>query len=329
MQLITPVALPSTAIRLTPRSVVMCAGSCFADHMGERLRQSLPPQAVCVNPSGVLYNPISLSLSLDAWMQPSPTLLDEGMFQAGDRQFRHWLFSTRFEAATPELLRPIIKEAHQQAHSHLLRSQVLFITFSTDHVFFLQTPDGNELPVANCHKMPSRLFSEQVVSGQAMLERWQHTLRQLHVICPQLHVVFTLSPYRYVKHGLHQNALSKARLLLLIDALCETFPFVEYFPAYEIITDELRDYRFYAPDMLHPSEQAVDYVWERFRTHYFTPALSEFAHEQAQLLRDESHRPLHPESETYRLFQLRCQERRIAFEQKWGLHSEIHSTNSQ
>lgn len=328
MQLITPVALPSTAIRLTPRSVVMCAGSCFADHMGERLRQSLPPQAVCVNPSGVLYNPISLSLSLDAWIQPSPTLLDEGMFQAGDRQFRHWLFSTRFEAATPELLRPIIKEAHQQAHSHLLRSQVLFITFSTDHVFFLQTPDGNELPVANCHKMPSRLFSEQVVSGQAMLERWQHTLRQLHVICPQLHVVFTLSPYRYVKHGLHQNALSKARLLLLIDALCETFPFVEYFPAYEIITDELRDYRFYAPDMLHPSEQAVDYVWERFRTHYFTPALSEFAHEQAQLLRDESHRPLHPESETYRLFQLRCQERRIAFEQKWGLHSEIHSTTS-
>lgn len=328
MQLITPVALPSTAIRLTPRSVVMCAGSCFADHMGERLRQSLPPQAVCVNPSGVLYNPISLSLSLDAWMQPSPTLLDEGMFQAGDRQFRHWLFSTRFEAATPELLRPIIKEAHQQAHSHLLRSQVLFITFSTDHVFFLQTPDGNELPVANCHKMPSRLFSEQVVSGQAMLERWQHTLRQLHVICPQLHVVFTLSPYRYVKHGLHQNALSKARLLLLIDTLCETFPFVEYFPAYEIITDELRDYRFYAPDMLHPSEQAVDYVWERFRTHYFTPALSEFAHEQAQLLRDESHRPLHPESETYRLFQLRCQERRIAFEQKWGLHSEIHSTTS-
>lgn len=296
--------------------------------MGERLRQSLPPQAVCVNPSGVLYNPISLSLSLDAWMQPSPTLLDEGMFQAGDRQFRHWLFSTRFEAATPELLRPIITEAHQQAHSHLLRSQVLFITFSTDHVFFLQTPDGNELPVANCHKMPSRLFSEQVVSGQAMLERWQHTLRQLHVICPQLHVVFTLSPYRYVKHGLHQNALSKARLLLLIDALCETFPFVEYFPAYEIITDELRDYRFYAPDMLHPSEQAVDYVWERFRTHYFTPALSEFAHEQAQLLRDESHRPLHPESETYRLFQLRCQERRIAFEQKWGLHSEIHSTTS-
>lgn len=328
MQLITPVALPSTAIRLTPRSVVMCAGSCFADHMGERLQQSLPPQAVCVNPSGVLYNPISLSLSLDAWMQPSPTLLDEGMFQAGNRQFRHWLFSTRFEAATPELLRPIIKEAHQQAHSHLLRSQVLFITFSTDHVFFLQTPDGNELPVANCHKMPSRLFSEQVVSGQAMLERWQHTLRQLHVICPQLHVVFTLSPYRYVKHGLHQNALSKARLLLLIDALCETFPFVEYFPAYEIITDELRDYRFYAPDMLHPSEQAVDYVWERFRTHYFTPALSEFAHEQAQLLRDESHRPLHPESETYRLFQLRCQERRIAFEQKWGLHSEIHSTTS-
>ena len=328
MQLITPVALPSTAIRLTPRSVVMCAGSCFADHMGERLRQSLPPQAVCVNPSGVLYNPIRLSLSLDAWMQPSPTLLDEGMFQAGDRQFRHWLFSTRFEAATPELLRPIITEAQKQAHSHLLRSQVLFITFSTDHVFFLQTPDGNELPVANCHKMPSRLFSEQVVSGQAMLERWQHTLRQLHVICPQLHVVFTLSPYRYVKHGLHQNALSKARLLLLIDALCETFPFVEYFPAYEIITDELRDYRFYAPDMLHPSEQAVDYVWERFRTHYFTPALSEFAHEQAQLLRDESHRPLHPESETYRLFQLRCQERRIAFEQKWGLHSEIHSTTS-
>ena len=329
MQLLTPVALPPTAIRLTPRSVVLCVGSCFADHMGERLRQSLPPQAVCVNPSGVLYNPVSLSLSLDAWMQPCPTQPEEGMFQAGDRRFRHWLYSTRFEAATPEQLRPVIAAAHSQAHSHLLRSQVLFVTFSTDHVFFLQCPDGKELPVANCHKMPSRLFSERTVSQQAMLEHWQHTLRQLHALCPQLRVVFTLSPYRYAKHGFHESALSKARLLLLIDALQQTHPFVEYFPAYEIILDELRDYRFFASDMLHPSEQAIDYVWERFRTHYFTPALSEFAHEQAQLLRDESHRPLHPESEAYRRFLLRCQERRQAFEEKWGLHSENHSTNSQ
>ena len=132
-----------------------------------------------------------------------------------------------------------------------------------------------------------------------------------------LKVVFTLSPYRYRKYGMVENARVKARLLLLIDALCRRFEGAAYFPAYEIVTDELRDYRFYKEDMLHPSDQAVGYVWERFREWTFTPEMDEFAREWQSIARASAHRPLHPESEEHKRFVQTMESRRQLFRQKW------------
>ena len=162
------------------------------------------------------------------------------------------------------------------------------------------------------------MFDEVILDPEQLKEMWDMLLYQLKHIRPELKVVFTLSPYRYYKYGMHENALSKARLLLLIDYLCRTHEQASYFPAYEIITDELRDYRFYAPDMLHPTEQAADYVWERFSDWTFTDEMKIYARERQALQRDLNHRPLNPDSTASILFKEKVEARLKLFEKKWN-----------
>lgn len=316
MQLLTPVELPPQRLQLTPHSKVVLAGSCFAEHMGERLARCLGRKQVCANPFGVMYNPESLCGALADWMQPEAPHWEADMFQHPEGGYRHWHFATRFEAESPDALCGVLQEAWQEGHRALAEADVLFVTLSTDHAYY-RVGGESVRAVANCHKMPARLLHERVLPPEAMLAAWRNVLARLLAQRPELKVVLTVSPYRYAKHGMHASALSKARLLLLADALQQEFDRVLYFPAFEIVTDELRDYRFYAPDMLHPSEQAVDYVWQRFAEWAFTPQLKEFARERMQLLRDAEHRPLHPDSEAHRHFLQRMRERREAFERKW------------
>lgn len=135
---------------------------------------------------------------------------------------------------------------------------------------------------------------------------------------PGLQVVWTVSPYRYAKYGLHASQLAKARLLLAVDALCATDERSVYFPAYELLLDELRDYRYYARDLLHPSDTAVELIGERFADWCFAPALHTFARERARLLRAHQHRPLHPESDAHRAFRAKLRHEAELFKAKWG-----------
>ena len=153
------------------------------------------------------------------------------------------------------------------------------------------------------------------MSVEEIVSSWQALLSRLP---ERMKVVFTVSPYRYAKYGMHGNRLSKATLLLAVDALCRADDRCLYFPAYEIVLDELRDYRFYAPDMLHVSEQGIDYVWERFRTWAFTEEMTTFAREWADIQKALAHRPLHPDSEAFRRFETATKERLRQFEARWG-----------
>ena len=200
----------------------------------------------------------------------------------------------------------------------LLQADVVALTLSTDHVFTLVADGAEGVPVANSHKEPQSRFAERVLTIDEMLTPWRTALLTLRSLVPAVRVVMTLSPYRYAKHGMHGNALSKAQLLLLIDALTHAVDGVDYFPAYEIVLDELRDYRFYAPDMLHPSEQAVDYVWERFKNWCFSADLQRYAAERVALLRAEAHRPLHPGSEAHRRFAEALAQKQAAFRARWA-----------
>lgn len=194
--------------------------------------------------------------------------------------------------------------------------RVAFLTLGTNHVYRLKAT--GEI-VDNCEKRPQHLFQEEVLSVDECADYLRQSVDLLRSIYPDVHVVLTVSPIRYRKYGYHGSQLSKATLLLAIDKLIHQTSSVSlhYFPAYELVLDELRDYRFYAPDMLHPSVQAVDYIWERLVDSYFSPAAKDFLADWHPLKQALAHKPFHADSPEYRTFHEQTQQRLAAFRQKY------------
>ena len=178
--------------------------------------------------------------------------------------------------------------------------RMAFLTLGTNHVYILK--ETGEV-VDNCQKRPQRLFEEKALDVSQCVEVLRSAVEILRDQCPDVRVVVTVSPIRYAKYGYHGSALSKAVLLLSAEKLTEMFPeTVSYFPAYEIVNDELRDYRFYQPDMLHPSDQTVEYIWQQFVDAYFSHRAKAFLREWKPIKEALGHRPFNPESEAYRQF---------------------------
>jgi len=315
-------------MKLTPKSKVVFLGSCFATHMGSRLASCLPKRNVAVNPMGVMYNPASISQLLHLLLPPHRTFPQYPLFVADDGLWRHWYCSSLFAEKKRTSLTNKLRDIYKTAQGVLNKCDAILVTFSTDTVFRLKEGRMAGKVAANCHKQPASMFSEEICPMSEMQAAWNRVLKKITMLCPTTHVIFTLSPYRYTKHGLHENALSKARLLILIDALCKNRECASYFPAFEIITDELRDYRFYNADMLHPSEQAIDYVWEKFQNWAFSPELKEYALDRQKILRDLAHRPLHPDTTAAVKFAASIKEKEKAFKKKWG-ETVTMQTNSE
>ena len=176
---------------------------------------------------------------------------------------------------------------------------VAFLTLGTNHVYRLK--ETGEI-VDNCQKRPHHLFQEEELSVPQCVDALAQAVELLLKRNPAVRVVVTVSPIRYAKYGYHLSQLSKATLLMAADELARRYSCVTYFPAYEIVLDELRDYRFYLPDMLHPSQQAVDYIWERLVESFFSPRAKQFLKEWKPVKEALAHRPFHPESQEYQLF---------------------------
>jgi hypothetical protein len=184
-----------------------------------------------------------------------------------------------------------------QLYTFLSESRFLFVTLGTNVCYRLRETG---LTVTNCHKMPGAMFEEYRLSTSKCATALADVVDMAQRLNPALHVVFTVSPYRYRKYGFHGSQLSKATLLLAVDEVCRRFPSsCTYLPVYEMFMDELRDYRFYAADMLHPSDQAVDYIWERLVDSYFSPAAKAFLDEWRPLKQTLAHKPFHPEAPEY------------------------------
>lgn len=303
--------LPADGPHLRPESRVMLMGSCFAEHVGRRMAGA--GLRAEVNPFGVLYNPESLRLALTALLDGLPG--DEVFFEGRDGLWHSWLHSGAFSAPTREACRRAVTERLDAAARALTQTDVLFVTFGTADVYTLA--DGR--PVANCHKEPPATFGHRRLSVEETVASWLRLLARLRTVNAGLQVVLTVSPYRYAKLGLHGSQLTKAVLLLAADGICRGAEGCFYFPAYEIVTDELRDYRFYDRDMLHPSAQAVDYVWERLACWCFDEQMQAFLAEQEALDRDLGHRPLHPGSAAHLRFLRAVGERleRLAAARPW------------
>jgi lysophospholipase L1-like esterase len=286
MEFRTQVAIQEPPFHIEPCEEILFVGSCFADAIGQRFREEAFP--VTVNPYGVMYNPASILHTVEKWKV--------------ERE--------KWKEHTPNMA---------------------FLTLGTNHVYRLK--ETGEI-VDNCEKRPAALFQEEQLSVDQCADYLRQTIDLLRSVNPDIHVVLTVSPIRYRKYGYHESQLSKATLLLAIEQLVATTPAgfltdgqsvalripagsVTYFPAYELILDELRDYRFYAADMLHPSAQAVEYIWERLVDSYFSPAAKDYLAEWRPLKQALAHKPFNPDSAEYRAFHEQTLSKLAEFKKKY------------
>ena len=267
---------------------VVMLGSCFTDNIGGCLLGGGFP--ACVNPCGTLYNPASIASALLDILYERPYTRDD-LFQH-EGLWHSWSHHSRFSGPDPDAVVEHINKSQAEASEALSKASALFITFGTSWIFRL-TEEGRV--VANCHKKPATLFQREMLNTQKVYGLWKKMLRELQARYPDLKTVFTVSPIRHLADGAHGNQASKSTLLLAIDQLTQEFKDTSlYFPAYEIMMDDLRDYRFYAADMLHPSPVAVAYIYDKFCESFMTQATVMKALQAEREARRAAHRPLHP-----------------------------------
>lgn len=297
MNLLTPTDISPLHPMITHNHRLVVMGSCFATHIGGRLAQM--KWNTEVNPFGVLYNPLSIAEALNL-LADQRTFTEEQLALFPDGGWNTWLHHSTFSLPEKNDALALINSRMEQAATMLSQAQTLIITFGTAWVYRLK--ETRQI-VGNCHKMPERHFLRERLNTEEIVDVYTVLLNRLWQLNPTLRVLFTVSPVRHLKDTLHGNQLSKATLLLAIDTLCHTYPErCHYFPAYEIVIDELRDYRFYAEDMAHPSKQAIDYVWERFTEYCIDTEAKQFITEWTKVVKALEHRPFRPDSEQYQRF---------------------------
>lgn len=254
----TEVKIPELGLQMNYTHALFFIGSCFADSIGTRFEKL--KFNTLVNPFGVMYNPISVSLALDR-------IIRKRHINRNDLFFHNQLWHCSelhgsFSQPSPELVLKQANSAIDRAHQFLKETDFLLITWGTAWVYE-DFSTGNT--VANCHKLPESAFNRRRLSSEEIVEKWIQTIEQIKEFNPKIRIVFTVSPIRHLRDGAHQNQLSKSVLLLAANALCQHFrECSSYFPSYELVMDELRDYRFYAADMIHLNEVAIDFVYEKF-----------------------------------------------------------------
>jgi len=283
----TPLPQERAPFTLDYSGGVVMLGSCFTTEVGELLARA---GVKCeVNPCGVMYNPASIAMLLECAMGEG---LREEYFFEHDGRWRCWLMPTRFARPTVEECRRGCGQALATLRSALAEASTLIITLGTARVY-THTGLGYRGIVGNCHKVPAARFDCRRLTAAEIMELWQPLLRRLARFNPGLRVIYTVSPIRHFKDGARENTLSKATLHIATAALTEDSPLEsDYFPAWELLMDELRDYRFYAADMLHPSPVAVEYIYRRFAARYYSEDARRLMAEAEARARREAHRTI-------------------------------------
>lgn len=286
--------MPQPAFTLSHSQRLLLLGSCFADHIGARLKTDKFP--ALVNPFGTLYSPDVIAHHLRRCMEGTP-YTEADVWEGEDGLWRHWMHQGLFAAPTAGALVDRLNRTLLYTADWLRHCDVLLLTWGTSVVYRLK--EGGQL-VANCHRRPDGLFVRSRTCAAEIVDIWRDTLQQLCRVRPDLRVVLTVSPVRHRRDGLHGNNLSKAELLIAADTLAGSMPGrIAYFPAYELLLDELRDYRFYAPDMVHPTAQAADYIYERLCEAFVPEAEARLCARCRAIAAALTHRPFRPEGEDY------------------------------
>ena len=258
----TIVDIPPSINKIDYTTPVLFTGSCFSSYIGEKFEELKMP--VLINPAGTLYNPLPIGSSIGNIVAGKRYVQDDLFYYNGKWiSFDHY---TTFSDEKIDVALDKINSKMIEANQFLHKAKYLVVTFGTAWVYRYNKTGKI---VANCHKLPASEFSRKMLTVDEIVSYWESLLDGLNLYNEYLKVIFTVSPIRHWKDGAHENQLSKSTLLMAIEKLTNHHTLPEYFPAYEIMMDDLRDYRYYADDMLHPSSMAIKYIWEQFSKCYF------------------------------------------------------------
>lgn len=284
----------SSKFKIEGKDKLFFIGSCFTENIGNQL-QRLKFESV-INPFGIVYNPISISNSLELLLQNK--LFSERDLFEHQGAWHSFDFHSRFSDVNREKCLEKINQSITCASVALKSTNILFITFGSAHVYHLKS--HNKL-VANCHKLPANYFNKSFIDFNQTLNIYKSLFEKLKEQNPNLKIIITLSPVRYLSDGFAENQKSKALLTLLCHALKDNFEIVDYYPAFEIMMDDLRDYRFYTDDMIHPNHLAINYIFDYFSTVYFEKETLLMIQEIAKIKKAMEHKVFLNESEAYKI----------------------------
>jgi hypothetical protein len=293
----TEIPISKNSNTLDYNARVVSLGSCFVENMADKFQYFQFRNTT--NPFGIIFNPVSIDKIIEKVV--STTLFTENdIFFLNERWHCFDVHSDLSNESKEELLKSL-NSILKATKTHLETASHIIITYGTSWVY--KNVESLEI-VANCHKVPQKQFTKQLLSIEVIKKSIENTIKLIASVNPKANFIFTVSPVRHIKDGFVENQVSKAHL---IAALYETFDFrlstVTYFPSYEIMMDELRDYRFYGEDMLHPSQVAIDYIWQRFKETTISETAYSTMEEVQNIQKSLSHKPFNPNSESHLKFE--------------------------
>lgn len=288
-----PVAPLEPAIQYSDK--LLLSGSCFAEEIGALLQQH--KFNTLMNPNGILFNPLSIAQSMQSYLD-GKQYGKEDLFLHEDL-WHSWDHHSRFSTPSPEETLHAINQSQTAASQRLKEADWLIITLGSAFVY--QLKENNRI-VANCHKVPDAAFYKRMLTADEIIAALDNMMHRLFFSNRKVNILFTVSPVRYVRDGVVENNLGKAVLLQAVHHLVNKFDRLFYFPAYELVIDDLRDYRFYKEDLVHPNELAIRYVWDHFTAACLHPEGQVLLAQVKDLLRAKQHRPFNPQTPQHRQF---------------------------
>jgi hypothetical protein len=318
----TEIKIENSAHSVTLGDKFLTIGSCFSGAMGTRLTEN--KFKALVNPMGTIYNPHSIHKILRTVFHDQS--LPDHTYLQNNELFLNYDFHSEFSAFDRNKIENKIKDVIHASHDFLKKVNWILITYGSAWVY--ERNDTGEI-VSNCHKMPASGFSKSLLSQKKVLESFDEFYRDLKAFNPACKIILTVSPVRHIKDTLPLNSVSKSVLRLACQTISETYDNVFYFPSYEIMLDDLRDYRFYKQDMIHPSEEAEEYIWNKFTSCYFDTSTKEFIEQWKPILTALSHKPFHANTSAHQTFLTKTLSQLIELSKKVDVGKEIALVKSQ
>jgi hypothetical protein len=291
----TDVRVTSSAYPITLKTPVLTAGSCFADGIGHRL--DINKFRVLTNPFGVIYNPYSIHKAIRYAIHNEPAA--DHLFLQNNDVYLNYDFHSELSSLNKADLMQRLTNTIGSVHYFLKDTSWILITYGTAWVY--NRVDTGEI-VANCHKMPASNFRKTLMTEDSIVKSFEQLFNDLKKYNPNVRIILTVSPVRHIKDTLELNSASKSVLRVACHSIAQKFEDAEYFPAYEMMLDDLRDYRFYKSDLIHPTEVAEDYIWNKFAERYFDDSTKQFIKDWTPLRAALNHKPFHPQSKQHQQF---------------------------